>query len=80
MIEKIRKIRENNEVFAAVLTDISKAFDCVPHALLIAKLNGFNFHRKSLSFISAYHYKGKEKTKVGSVFSDFLHIPFGVSF
>ena len=31
MIEKRRKIRDNKEVFAAVLTDLSKAFDCISH-------------------------------------------------
>ena len=38
MNEKLRKIRDNNENFAAVLTDLSKAFNCILHELLIAKL------------------------------------------
>ena len=42
MIEKMKKIRDNKGVFAAaVLTDLSKAFDCIPHGLIIAKLNAF---------------------------------------
>ena len=36
MIEKLRKNRDEKGVFAAVLTDLSKAFDCIPHQLLIA--------------------------------------------
>ena len=47
--------------------------------LLIAKLNAFSFDKKSLSFISAYHYNRKQKTEVGSEFSDFLNILFGVA-
>ena len=78
MVEKIKKIRDNKGVFAAVLTDLSKAFDCIPHGLLIAKLNAFGFDKKSLSFISAYLYNREQKTKVGSEFSDFLNILFGV--
>ena len=37
MVIKMKKIRDKKEVFAAVLTDISKAFDCIRHGLLIAK-------------------------------------------
>ena len=55
-----------------VITDLSKTFDCIPHGLLIAKLNSFCFNKKSLSFISVYFYKRKQKTKVDSEFSDFL--------
>ena len=61
-----------------VLTDLSKVFDCIPHGLLIKKLNAFGFDKKSLSFISAYLHNRKQKSKVGSEFSDFLNILFGV--
>ena len=54
MIEKLRKIRDEKGVFAAVLTDLSKAFDCIPHQLLIAKLSAYGFDMKSIAFISAY--------------------------
>ena len=37
------KIRDNKGVFAAVLTDLSKAFDCISHEFLIAKLNAYGF-------------------------------------
>ena len=78
MVENMKKIRCNKGFFAAVLTDLSKSFDCIPHGLLIAKLNVFSFDKKSVSFISAYLYNRKQKTKVGSEFSDFLNILFGV--
>ena len=68
---------DNKGVFAAVLTDLSKAFGCIPHGLLIAKLNAFGFDKKLLSFISAFLKENKE-TKVGSEFSDFLNILFDV--
>ena len=75
MVKQIKKLRSNKGVFAAVLTDLSKAFDCTSHGLLIAMLSAFGFR---FYFIFAYLYKRKQKTKVDWEFSDFLNILFGV--
>ena len=61
-----------------MLTDLSKAFDCIPHNLLIAKLSAYGFDRKSLMFILAYLKSRKQRTRIGSAFSDYLNILFGV--
>ena len=63
MVEKILKIRDNKGVFAAVLTDLCKVFDYIPHGLLIAKLNAIGFNKKSLSFISAYSITENKKLR-----------------
>ena len=62
----------------AVITDLSKAFDCIPHQLLIAKLSAYGFDMKSIAFISAYLKNQKQKTKIGSTFSECFNILFGV--
>ena len=54
MIEKLRKIRDNKGVFAAVFTDLSRVFGCISHESLIAKLEVYGFDIKSLNFILAY--------------------------
>ena len=73
-----RKIRDKKGAFAATLTDLSKAFDCIPHQLLIAKLSAYGFDMKSIAFISAHLKNQKQKTKIGSTFSDCLNMLFGV--
>ena len=78
MIEKRREIRDEKEFFAAVLSELSKTFDCIPRQLLIAKLSVYGFDIKSLAFISAYLKNRKPKTKIGSTFSECLSILSGV--
>ena len=79
MIEKLRKIRNEKGVFAAVLTDLSKSFDCIPHQLLIVKLSAYGFDMKLIAFISTYLKNQKQKTKNWSTFSECLNILLGVS-
>ena len=78
MIETMRKTRDNRGVFAAVMTDLSKAFDCISHDLLIAKLNAYGFDETSLKVIISYLKNRTQTTKVGSLFSELLNIVFGI--
>ena len=48
--EEWRKL-DDNFVVGAVLTDFSKAFDCIPHDLLIAKLAAYGLSEEALMYI-----------------------------
>ena len=61
-----------------VLMDFSKAFDCIPNDLLIAKLHAFGFSLKTVTFIYSYLKRRKQKVKVNIVLSDFLTLLSGV--
>ena len=78
LTEKMKEARDNNQGCAAVLTDLSKAFDCLLHDLLIAKLHAFGFDLKSLKVIHAYLNDRIQVTKVGSFYSEILQIIYGV--
>lgn len=77
MIEKIREIRDSKEVFAAVLTDPAKAFDCISHEELLAKLHGYVLD-KILIFTYAYLCQRKQKTRESSTFRELMNISFCV--
>ena len=73
MIEKLRKIWDKIGIFAVVLTDFSKGFDCISHNLLIAKLSAYGFDRKSLIIILAYLKSRKQRTRIGSVILIYIY-------
>ena len=78
MVEKRRKTLDEGCETGAVLTDLSKAIDCMDHNLLIAKLIAYGFEKKSLEFIHSYLTKCKQRTKVDSAFSSWEMLLSGV--
>ena len=78
MIEKMKAARDKNKVYAAVFTDLTKAFDCLKHDLFIAKLHPFGFDCKCLRVMYAYVNNRLQVTKVGFYYSEILDIIFGV--
>ena len=77
-IEKWKKCVDNGGAFGALLTDLSKAFDCLSHELLIAKLNAYGFDKKSLTLVYSYLSKRKQRVKINNSFSSWQRLSFGV--
>ena len=78
MLEAWKKALDEKGTAGAILTDLSKAFDCLNHDLLIAKLNAYGFSIEALKFIRSYLRGRKQRTKVGSKFSKWVGIKHGV--
>ena len=51
MLERWKKALDNRKIAGALLTDLSKAFDCLIHELLIAKPEAYRFHHSALTYI-----------------------------
>ena len=62
----------------AVLMDMSKAFDCLPHDLIIAKLGAYGLSADACDFLSSYLTDRKQSVKLGQSKSSWLHILKGV--
>ena len=78
MLEKWKSVVDNKKTFGALLTDLSKAFDCLSHDLLLAKLNAYGFNLPALRLIQSYLSKRKQRTKINSEFSAWEEILFGI--
>ena len=78
MLEKWKKALDKGNNAGALLTDLSKAFDCLNHELLIAKLEAYGFDYLSLSYIFSYLSCRKQRTKVNNSFSTWSDIKSGI--
>ena len=78
MIEKAKGIMDKGGHFSALLTDLSKAFDYLPHNLLIRKLDAYEFKNDALYLIFNYLSNRKQRVKTNSSFSSFQNIISGV--
>ena len=78
MIEMWKKALDEGKVAGAILTDLSKAFDCISHELLIAKLDAYGFEKSALILIHDYLRRRMQRTKVNGSYSTWREITSGV--
>ena len=78
LLEEWRIHLDTGKLVGAILMDLSKAFDCIPHDILIAKLNAYGFDRKSLKYIFSYLKGRRQCVKINGICSKFLTILAGV--
>ena len=78
LTENWRQHLDNNQIVGAVLMDLSKAFDCLPHELLIAKLSAYGFDKNTLQFFYSYLKERKQCVCIKGKSSMFLEILAGV--
>ena len=58
--------------------DLSKAYDCLCHDLLIAKVEAYGLDKPSLNLADDYLCFRKQRTKIGSSYSDWANATRGI--
>ena len=69
---------DNVSVFGALLTNLSKALDCLLHDLIIGKLNSYDFNLAALNLIHNHLTKRKQRTKINPSHRSWEDMLFGI--
>ena len=77
-IEDWKCALDNNNFVGVLFMDLSKAFDCLPHNLLIAKLEAYGLNFSSCNLIASYLSNRKQRVKIGENHSNWASLTKGV--
>ena len=78
LTEKWRQALDKKLLVGTMLMDLSKAFDCMPHCLLLSKLNAYGMGTAATTLVASYLLNRKQRVKVADSFSGWLTITKGV--
>ena len=78
VIEDWKKALDENKYIAAILMDLSKAFDCLPHDLLLLKMEHYGLSSSAVDLVKSYLSNRNQCVKLGSFTSQFDTIFKGV--
>ena len=68
----------NGDTVEVILMDLSKAFDCIPHNLLIAKMKEYGLIEQTAKLMQSYLHKWKQRVKLGQFHSSWQSLLKGV--
>ena len=78
LVEDWKSSRDKKELVAVVSIDLSKAFDTIPHDLLLAKLKAYGMTKECYSFFQSYLRNRMQRVKIGDTFSEWTMVKRGV--
>ena len=78
MIEKFIKSLDQRGEYAVLLTDLFKAFECLPHDLIIANLHACRFDKASLRLMHSYLTDRYQRVKINNSYSLWSLIKYGL--
>ena len=78
LTEDWRQSLDGGHFVGAILMDLSKAFDCLPHRLLLEKLRAYNLAESAVSLLGSYLSDREQCVKIGNAQSASLPMYKGV--
>ena len=78
LVETCKKTLDNKDFVGAVLMDLSRAFDCLNHELLLAKLNAYGFSTNAIRMVCSYLTGTRQRVKVTGSFRSWKEVKLGV--
>ena len=78
MVDEWKTALDNRYITGAVFMDLSKAFDCLPHGLLIAKCHAYGLTLSACELLADYLDQRKQRVKIGGVRSSWTDLHKGV--
>ena len=78
MIKSWKSAIDSGDMVGSVAIDLSKAFDNLPHGLLIAKIHAYGVSLSSCKLIASYLHNRKQRVKICDQRSNWLDVERGV--
>ena len=78
LLEEWREHLDINKTVGGILMDLSKAFDCVPHDLLLAKLDAYGIDDNLILYIHSYLLNRKQCVCINNTLNEFNEVISGV--
>ena len=79
MIENWKKQLDNGKKVGVIFMGLSKAFDTINHSLILAKLKGYGFSKKTLSLLQSYLCNRFQRSIINGSFSSWNEVITGVT-
>ena len=73
MVESIKCSLDKGNIVCCILMDLSRAFDCIPHKLLISKFKAYGVSVSACDAITSYLKDRRQRVKIGTQRSEWMH-------
>ncbi len=78
LIDSWKCALDENKFVGTVLMDLSKAFDCIPHGLLIAKMKAYGLSNYACEFMASYLSDRYQRVKISNEKSSWMPLLKGI--